>query len=86
MNVDEVIIEMFLNSSIENNQKVRLLLYMHESNTLIMKDEEYPYSNNNATGKRLSFQMIKTSVLGLFSIRSRSTELLFPYKIKTEPP
>lgn len=30
MNVDEVIIEMFLNSSIENNQKVRLLLYMHE--------------------------------------------------------
>lgn len=62
MNVDEVIIEMFLNSSIENNQKVRLLLCMHESNTLTMKAEEYPYSNNNATGKRLSFQMIKNSV------------------------
>lgn len=84
MNVDEVIIEMFLNSSIENNQKVRLLLYMHESNTLIMKAEEwYPYSNNNATGKRLSFQIIKNSVLGQFSIRSRSTELFFSYKIKT---
>lgn len=87
MNVDEVIIEMFLNSSIENNQKVRLLLYMHEPNTLIMKAEEwYPYSNNNATGKRLSFQIIKNSVLGQFSIRSRSTELFFSYKIKTVPP
>lgn len=87
MNVDEVIIEMFLNSSIENNQKVRLLLYMHESNTLIMKAEEwYPYSNNNATGKHLSFQIIKNSVLGQFSIRSRSTELFFSYKIKTVPP